>query len=53
MPAVLVEVGFLTNAEDEVLLTNPDGQTALIDALVGAIADVRRGFAVGDGRHRP
>jgi N-acetylmuramoyl-L-alanine amidase len=53
MPAVLIEVGFLSNTQDEAALTSADGIAALVEALVAAISDVRRGFSAGEGRHRP
>ncbi len=43
MPAVLVELGFLTNAGDEQALTGNDLPAAEVEALVGAINDVRAG----------
>lgn len=53
MPAVLIELGFLTNADDEKLLSGADSQLAWVDAIVAAIAEVRRGFSSTDGRHQP
>ena len=53
MPAVLIEVGFLSNAQDEAALTSADGTAAFIEALLAAISDVRRGFSAGEARHRP
>jgi N-acetylmuramoyl-L-alanine amidase len=41
MPAVLVELGFLSNPEEEERLADPAHQTALTDALVRAIARFR------------
>jgi N-acetylmuramoyl-L-alanine amidase len=38
-PAVLVELGFLTNPYEERLLASPDYQQRLADALAGAIVD--------------
>jgi N-acetylmuramoyl-L-alanine amidase len=43
MPAILVEVGFLSNADDERLLTDPERSGAIVEALLDAINDVRRG----------
>ncbi len=37
MPAVLVEVGFVTNPQEAELLTRPDVQARIVDALVDAI----------------
>ncbi|MGH9464510.1 MAG: N-acetylmuramoyl-L-alanine amidase family protein [Thermoanaerobaculia bacterium] len=41
MPAVLVELGFLSNPEEEERLRDPAYQTALTDALVRAISRFR------------
>ncbi len=41
MPAVLVELGFLSNPEEEKRLRDPAYQAALIDALVRAISRFR------------
>jgi len=46
MPAVLVELGFLTNAADEKALTTAEGQGTLLDCILTAIGDVRRGIPV-------
>ena len=50
MPAVLIELGFLSNADDEKALTNADSQSAIIDSIVAAIAEVRRGIPAPDPR---
>ena len=53
MPAVLVEMGFLTNAEDESKLTNATTAATVIEAIVATITEVRRGVpgdAPGRGR---
>ena len=42
MPAVLIEMGFLTNAEDERALTGSDLPATIIEAVMGTIADARR-----------
>ena len=44
MPAVLVELGFLTNAADARALTQADPTGAIIDALVAMVSEVRRGI---------
>jgi len=44
MPAVLIELGFLTNAEDEAALTSPTVPNEIIEAILAAIGDVRFGF---------
>lgn len=41
MPAVLVEVGFLSNPEEEARLTDPAYRAELVDALVRAIGRYR------------
>ena len=41
MPAVLVEMGFVSNARDEQRLTSARFQTAVVDALVGSILRYR------------
>lgn len=41
MPAILVEMGFLTNADDEQALTGDEVQSAIIEAILAAISDVR------------
>ena len=43
MPAILLEVGFLTNAAQEQALSGPDAQGALAQALVDAIVRFRDG----------
>ncbi len=43
MPAVLVELGFLTNATDEQALIASDRPQQVIDAILSTIGDVRRG----------
>lgn len=42
MPAVLVEMGFLTSPDDERALTGPDRSAAIIDSIVATIAEIRR-----------
>lgn len=41
MPAVLVELGFLSNPDEEALLQSPVYQAQLVDALVRAVARFR------------
>lgn len=44
MPAVLIELGFLSNADDERALQSGAVTTAAIEALVAAISEVRAGI---------
>lgn len=50
MPAVLIELGFLSNADDEKALTNAESQSAIIEGIVAAVAEVRRGIPPADPR---
>jgi N-acetylmuramoyl-L-alanine amidase len=43
MPAVLIELGFLTNAGDEQALIASDRPQQVIEAIVATISDVRHG----------
>jgi N-acetylmuramoyl-L-alanine amidase len=47
MPAMLIELGFLTNAEEELALSGAERQQAIVEALLQAIAQIRRGPAGG------
>lgn len=42
MPAVLVELGFLSNARDESALKNPDLSAAIVEAIVDTVGEMRR-----------
>jgi N-acetylmuramoyl-L-alanine amidase len=53
MPAILVELGFLTNADDAAALAQPDHLATLAEAIVAAISDVRLGIPAGAGGGRP
>jgi N-acetylmuramoyl-L-alanine amidase len=44
MPAVLVEMGFLTNASDERALTGSAEPGAIVEAILGTIDDIRNGI---------
>ena len=44
MPAVLVELGFLSNAEDERALLGGENGAAIVEALVDSVTDVRGGM---------
>ena len=50
MPAVLVELGFLSNPDEETKLKDPKYRAELVDALVRAIARFRSEVEVSDGR---
>ena len=52
MPAVLIELGFLSNAADASFMTGSEGQAAIVEALIAAITEVRRGVPAIE-RHRP
>jgi N-acetylmuramoyl-L-alanine amidase len=41
MPAVLIELGYLTNAEQEKQLASPDFQNTIVQALVEAVVRFR------------
>jgi N-acetylmuramoyl-L-alanine amidase len=41
MPAILVNVGFLTNADDAAALSGPTMPAAIIDAIMAALTDLR------------
>ena len=50
MPAVLIEMGFMSNAQDKERLTSARFQTAVVDALVGSILRYRDHVqALGNG----
>ena len=50
MPAVLIELGFLSNAADARLLTSADFQSSIVEGIMAALGDVRRGTAGTEGR---
>jgi len=50
MPAVLVELGFLSNPDEETKLRDPGYRADLVDALVRAITRFRSEVEVSDGR---
>jgi N-acetylmuramoyl-L-alanine amidase len=50
MPALLIEMGYLTNADDERALVGGEVTARLIDALVATIGDARRGLSDPDAR---
>ncbi len=54
MPAILVETGFLTNTDDQRLLSDPERSNAIIEALLATINEVRHGMpAVASGPGTP
>ena len=52
MPAVLIETGFLTNADQETLLTSGEFHSALAQAIVDAIVQFQSRDLSGDGAVR-
>jgi N-acetylmuramoyl-L-alanine amidase len=50
MPAVLIELGFLSNAADARLLTSGDFQSSIVESILAALGDVRRSTAGTEGR---
>ncbi|HYN07200.1 MAG TPA: N-acetylmuramoyl-L-alanine amidase [Vicinamibacterales bacterium] len=50
MPALLIEMGFLTNADDERALARREFQSAIIEALMATIGEARRGIPDPDAR---
>ena len=44
MPAILLEMGFLTNSGDETALATAERQDAIVDALLLTIGQIRRGL---------
>ncbi|MHB9145525.1 MAG: N-acetylmuramoyl-L-alanine amidase family protein [Symbiobacteriia bacterium] len=48
VPAVLVEVGFISNAEERRLLTDPDYQRRIAKALAAAVLAFQRAEAAGN-----
>lgn len=59
MPAALVEIGFITNRDDERRMTGPQGRDAIVAALEQAVLDygarweARRGDAPAKGGEAP
>jgi N-acetylmuramoyl-L-alanine amidase len=49
MPAALIELGFLTNADDEAALTGTDIPALIIAAILDTIESVRYGFPTPPG----
>ena len=51
MPAVLIELGFLSNKDDEGSLGSAAFQTSVIESIIAALSEVRRGATAGtEGR---
>ncbi len=50
MPAILLEAGVLTNADDAAALAAADRPTAIVDALIAALTDLRRSATRGGGQ---
>lgn len=53
MPAVLVELGFLSNPEEETKLQDPAYRSQLIDALVQAIARYKQTVDAAEAASAP
>jgi N-acetylmuramoyl-L-alanine amidase len=47
MPAVLIELGFMSNADDEKAMTNADWQAGIVDGVLAVLTDLRRGPGAG------
>lgn len=45
MPAVLVELGFLSNADDEKAMASGEWQNAVVESVLATLAEFRRGLA--------
>jgi len=43
MPAVLIEIGFLSNADDEKALATQEFQSTIIESVIAALTEMRRG----------
>jgi len=43
MPAVLIELAFMSNGADEALLGNADWQAGIVDGVLAALTELRRG----------
>jgi N-acetylmuramoyl-L-alanine amidase len=52
MPAVLVEVGYLSNAAQEKLIASSDFQSAIVQGLVDAIVRYRDVMSPSEGASR-
>lgn len=50
MPAILLEVGFLSNGDDAAALAGNDRGSAIVDALVAALTNLRTTMSRGGGR---
>lgn len=46
MPAVMIEVGFLSNPADAQALTQADRSQKIVDAILAMLGDIRRGIPV-------
>jgi N-acetylmuramoyl-L-alanine amidase len=49
MPAILVEAGFLSNADDAAALAGSDRAAAIVEALLAALTDLRTSMTRGGG----
>ena len=53
MPAVMIEMGFLTNAAEEKALSGPELSGNIADAVIATIEEVRRGIPAAAAGGRP
>jgi len=47
MPAVLIELGFMSNADDEKAMGSAEWQAGIVDGVLAALTDLRRGPGAG------
>lgn len=52
MPSALIEVGFITNPQDERLLRDPDYHGEVAEALAQAVREFFQGYPPGSGQSR-
>ena len=52
MPAILVEIGYITNAEEERFLNTEDGQQKIADAIYEALLKFKREYEIKSGTQK-
>ncbi len=52
MPAILVEIGYITNAEEERFLNTEDGQQKIADAIYEALLKFKREYEIKSGNQK-